>query len=156
MDASFVDARWVWSTAAQDESSSTGASTYRGGAVVDEVGGCCGSFLCAPCPEGVTIEEVRVSFATADGWIDHAFTGTFTGPGEFSGVQFQSAPVPLAAVGGSLATQMFELDGEPFVPASVELLVTWGFVDGELVLEEAFLLAADDDGGAFMGSYAPL
>jgi hypothetical protein len=141
--APFADVQWIWyGLEAQPETTSTSGVEYKGGAVFDEVGGCCGSFLCAPCPEGVTIHEVMIAFSTADGRVAHAFTGNLTGPG-FDGIEFQSEPVPLASLGGWLAREPFFSEGVPYETESVTLLAVWSFEDEQMVLDRAELYGDD-------------
>lgn len=135
---------WTWSAIDGDPETTVQIDVvYEDGAITDEVGGCCGSFLCAPCPFGATVEAF-LRITSADGRLDEYVSATITGtivPDiDGDGIWSVSAQVPIGSLGGSLTTDMFADRKGPIVFDTVELSQSWdwGF-DGE-VSRYAFLV----------------
>jgi hypothetical protein len=151
--ASFVDVELVWYAIAETPATtSSGTTSYHGGIVTDEVGGCCGNFLCIPCPEGVTIGDVSLALSTADGRIQDTFTGSLTGPSEvFVSVDFMSEPVPIGSLTGTLGTETFDADAVPFTPTAISIQVGWGWGDGTPVIETVRVIGHADNDTAILG-----
>jgi hypothetical protein len=147
----FADALWVWPALDLDPSTlGSGGGAYGGGEIWDEVGGCCGNFICVPCPAGVTMHGIELSISTTDGRLDHAFTGRITGPDEFDGdVVFESEPIPFDTLGGTIGEELAARSG--FIPQTVHLIARWQHDDPELALESIELWGEDGDSELRLG-----
>lgn len=106
---------------------------YEGGAITDEVGGCCGSFLCAPCPNGVTI-EVFFRLTTDDGLLDEYVPGILTGTTVHEDIEDQvdglAESIAIGSIVGTLAEQPFVDGGKPVVIDAFAMVQSWSWSDG--------------------------
>lgn len=121
---------WTWSAIDGDPETTVQIDVvYEGGPITDEIGGCCGIFLCAPCPYGVTIEAF-VRITSADGLLDEYVPATVTGtlqPKEFGSedLHLVSAQIPLANLQGTLPSQAFVDRNGRVIVDTIELVQVW-------------------------------
>ena len=80
------------------------------GPIMDEPGGCCGTFLCVPCFDGITI-PVNITIASADGILAEDVPGQIHGNLDF--ISIESDTLNMRDGGGGWTTQPFSIKGMP-------------------------------------------
>jgi|GEM_PF-2439825 len=130
------------------------ALEYVGGQVIDEVGGCCGSFLCNPCPYGLTVELV-LHITTSDGLLDETIPATLTGDATgYQGVSVRENEELLPQnAGGSWPDQTFVLDDAPFEVQGIRILVA--HYDGEHGYDELRVVGVNGGNSLVLGTSFP-
>lgn len=115
----------------------TYAATYEGGPVFDEVGGCCGIFLCGPCPEGATA-TIRLTISSADGILNESIVTTINGDAS-NGIPRATiwASIDIEDVQGTAPNQPFLLDGKPIALSTISIALSWPGFDNDVA--EPFL-----------------
>lgn len=115
------------------------------GTILDEPGGCCGSFLCGPCPIGITI-PVSFTVESDDGILADVFYGTITGvPGQLS---IRSGPLSIGDGAGGWTSQVFEVKGTPLELTSISISASRA---ARLDRQWVFITGASDDGVQELG-----